>query len=254
MTVRTGGGDPASTLALLWRNQPQLGASRRGPKRRLSVDQIVATASARADASGLTGLSMRRLATDLGVTAMTLYTYVPGKSELLDLMTDAAYAELPQNPVAGDTWRERLATVARDNLDLYRRHQWLAEMVTSRPQLGPHLMAKYDRELQAMADTGLDDLDLDSVLTLLLDFVHSAARKLHEQSTSMQQTGLDDEQWWAANEPLLRTVFDATRFPTAVRVGSVAGEKHRGAYDAGYAFEFGLGRLLDGVAALVGHA
>ena len=76
---RTSGGDPARTLALLWRaGQP----SRRGPRPRLDVDTVVDAAIALADEQGLEAVTMRALAARLRVSAMTLYGYVPGKDEL----------------------------------------------------------------------------------------------------------------------------------------------------------------------------
>ncbi|HEY1176756.1 MAG TPA: TetR/AcrR family transcriptional regulator, partial [Phytomonospora sp.] len=64
--------------------------SSRGPKQGLTIEAIVRTAIALADAEGLAALSMRKVAERLGVGTMSLYTYVPGKPELLDLMLDAA--------------------------------------------------------------------------------------------------------------------------------------------------------------------
>src|SRR5687767_6127641 len=90
---RTSGGDPARTLALLWRAREP---SRRGPRPRLDVDAVVAAAIALADERGLAAVSMRALAKRLGVSAMTLYGYVPGKDELIDLMLDALYAAMPR--------------------------------------------------------------------------------------------------------------------------------------------------------------
>src|SRR6266536_4823913 len=102
-SVFPGSGDPARSLALLWRTSER--ASRKG-KPDLSVEVIVRTAIELADTAGLTALSMRRVAERLGVGTMSLYTYVPGKAELLDVMLDVVYAETtePTDP----TWRARL--------------------------------------------------------------------------------------------------------------------------------------------------
>ena len=116
----SGGGDPARTMALLWRG-PAEPVSRPGPRGGLGVDRIVAAAVQRADREGLAALTMRGLATELGVGAMTLYTHVPGKGELVDLMYDAVLGEVYPEPPAGD-WRERLTAVARANWELFVRH------------------------------------------------------------------------------------------------------------------------------------
>jgi AcrR family transcriptional regulator len=116
-------GDPRRSLELLWRtHQP----AARGPKQRLDLDQIVGTAIEVLDAEGLGTLSMRKVAERLGVGTMSFYTYVPGKSELVDLMFDQAVAG-PNERVEGP-WRERLEQIAHENWWRYHRHPWLLEI------------------------------------------------------------------------------------------------------------------------------
>ena len=81
------------TIDLLWFDEP---ASRRGRKKGLTVAQVVDAAIVLADAEGLDAVSMRRVAQELGVVPMTLYTYVPDKAALLDLMLDALYLRMPR--------------------------------------------------------------------------------------------------------------------------------------------------------------
>lgn len=80
----------------------------------------------------LDAVTMRRVADRLGVAPMTLYTYVPGKAELLELMLDAVYAAMPRADSTGRPWRERLAAVAQENKVLYDAHPWAAAVSTSR--------------------------------------------------------------------------------------------------------------------------
>ncbi|WP_432498705.1 TetR/AcrR family transcriptional regulator [Kineococcus gypseus] len=248
---RTSAGDPAHTLALLWRGTGGGAAPgpRRGPRRALDVDAVVAAAVALADEQGLAGLSMRRLAERLGVGAMSLYTYVADRDELLDLVLDSAYAAMPRRDTTGLPWRERVAAVAEENRELYRAHPWAAEVSTLRPPLGPGQTAKYEHELAAFDGCGLDDVAVDDCLTHLLVFVRACARDA--AAAREQRRDGDDEQWWAAAGPLLARVLDAARFPRAVRVGAAAGAAHGSAHDPEHAYEFGLQRLLDGLAALV---
>ena len=91
MSEEPGAGDPRLTMRLLWR---VAGRSRRGPKPTLDLDTIISCAIALADENGLSAVSMRSIAERLG-RAMSLYTYLPGKAELLDLMHDHALGELP---------------------------------------------------------------------------------------------------------------------------------------------------------------
>jgi AcrR family transcriptional regulator len=244
-SARTGAGDPARTLRLLWRD-PAAGP-RHGPRQGLTVSQVIDAATALADAEGLDAVTMRRVATSLGVVPMTLYTYVPGKAELLDLMLDSAYARMPRADTAGQPWRQRLAVIAAENRALFEAHPWAAAISTVRPPLGPGLIAKYEHELSALDGLGLDDVQIDDALTHLLAFVQAWARAAAD-ARSNRESGMDDEQWWAAHAPLLEEVLDPVAYPLAARVGTAAGTAHGAAYDPEHAYQFGLQVVLDGLA------
>jgi AcrR family transcriptional regulator len=226
----------------------------RGPKPGLSVEKIVGAAIEVADTEGIGALSMRRVADALGIGTMSLYTYVPGKAELVDIMLDAALGGMTEAGEPNEGWRAGLERVARENRALYHRHPWLLQVAaTSRPPLGPNVLAKYDRELRVVDGIGLSDVEMDSVLALVLEYVQGAARRSLEASQAEKSTGKTDDDWWRVNEPLLRKVFDPDRYPTASRVGPAATEAYQAAYDPEYAFEFGLQRVLDGIEVLVGE-
>lgn len=249
MTVEySGKGDPARSLALLWRTSER---TSRKSKPDLNVDRIVRAAIEVADAEGLQALSMRRVAEKLGVGTMSLYTYVPGKPELLDVMLDTVYGETARPDEVPGGWRGRLEVIARENWRLYLRHPWLLQVAASRPVLGPNVTAKYDYELRAVDGIGLTDVEMDSVITLVAGFVHGTARGAVEAAQAESRTGLSDEQWWAAHAPFFNRIADVERFPTAARVGQATGEALGAAYSAEHAFEFGLQRVLDGIEALV---
>ncbi|MGR6967636.1 TetR/AcrR family transcriptional regulator [Geodermatophilus sp. URMC 61] len=251
-TEFTGTGDPARSMALLWRTTDQ-SAPRPGPRPGLDVDRIVAAAVRLADAEGLAALSMRRVAGELGVGTMTLYTHVPGKGELVDLMLDTVLGETypDEGVVTGHGWRSRLEAVARANWELFLRHPWAVHVATGRPPLGPGLMRKYELELRAVDGLGLSELEMDLLVSLLNGFVRGSVGDVHERAAAERVTGTTEEQWWRATEPYLARVFDASRHPTAARVGPVAGEELQAAYVPERTFEFGLARLLDGVGVLV---
>jgi len=253
-TEFTGTGDPARSMALLWR-EPGAPSARPGPKSSLDVDRIVAAAMRLADAEGLAAVSMRRIAGDLGVAVMTLYSHVPGKGELVDLMLDGVLGELyPDEPaVTSGEWRARLTTVARANWDFFLRHPWALHVATGRPPLGPGLMRKYELELRAVDGLGLAELQMDLLVTLVNGFVRGTAGGVQEKADAERLTGITEDQWWAATEPYVAQVFDPERYPTAARVGPVAGEEV-GAYDPERSFEFGLERLLDGIGVLIRDA
>jgi AcrR family transcriptional regulator len=248
-TERTSAGDPARTLRLLWR-EPSPGANR-GPRRGLSVDAVVDAAMAIADSEGLDAVTMRRLADELGVVPMTLYTYVPGKAELLDLMLDAAYARMPRTDTTGRPWRHRVTAIAEANKELFERHPWAATVSTARPPLGPGQMAKYEHELAALDGLGLDDVEMDDCLTYLLGFVQACARATADVRAARHESAMTDQQWWQVNAPLLARVFDENAYPTAARVGAAAGATHGSAYHPDHAYAFGLQRILDAFDVLI---
>ena len=249
-TEFSGAGDPRRSIELLWGSGAP---ARRGPRPRLSVEEVVRAAVEVADEDGLAATSMRRVAERLDVTVMSLYTYVPAKAELTDLMVDRVLAPAaPADPVpAGGSWRERLERVARDNWATYHRPPWLLEVVTARPPLGPGVTARYDAELAAVDRIGLTDVEMDAVLSLVLGHVEGAARRSVDAALVVRRTGLTDEQWWKSAGPALAEVFDPERFPLASRVGAAAGEAYGGPGSPTHAFEFGLARILDGIDALV---
>ena len=241
--------DPARTLALLWRTEDP--APRRGRRPGLTVDGVVDAALTIADAEGLDTVTMRRIAQELGVVPMTLYTYVPGKDELLDLMLDTVYGRMRRGETTGLPWRARVTAVAEENRALFTEHPWAASVSTSRPPLGPGQMAKYEHELGALDGLGLADVELDAALAHLLAFVRSHARDAADALAAQRESRMDDEQWWAANAPVLARVLDETAYPLAARVGTAAGRAQGGAWNADHAWTFGLDLVLDGLAARV---
>jgi AcrR family transcriptional regulator len=247
-TVRSGGGDPSRSLALLWGSDQPTRA--RGPKPGLTVRGIVRAAIDLADSEGLDALSMRRVAERLGVGTMSLYTYVPGKSELVDVMLDAIHLEASAE-VPDGTWRQQLEAMARDQWALAREHPWMLHIATTRPPLGPGIIAKYERELRTVEGLGLDDIEMDSIITLINDYVAGAARSAINAVDVERSSGMDDAAWWAATGPWLAKVLDPEHYPVASRVGTTTGQHYQAVADPDHAFEFGLQRVLDGIELLV---
>jgi AcrR family transcriptional regulator len=244
MTIEfTGSGDPARTMALLWR-PPETSAVRRGPRSSLDVGRIVAAAVRLADSDGLSAVSMRRVAGKLGVPAMTLYSHVPGKGELVDLMVDTALGELypdDQAPTAGN-WRARVEAVARANRQFFLRHPWALSI--GQPPPGPNRMRKYEIELRSVDGMGLSEVQMDLLVTLLDGFVRGAVG-------GIAPTGSTAQDGAGPVETYAQQVLDPDRFPTAARVARVDGETVPDSGAPERAFEFGLERLLDGIGVLM---
>jgi hypothetical protein len=127
----------------------------------------------------------------------------------------------------------------------------MLHVATARPPLGPGITGKYDYELGALSGSGLGDVELDAALTLVLSFVHGAARPAAEAVQVASGSGQSDEQWWRASAPILEQVLDPAAYPLATRVGAAAGEAYQAASDPAGAFEFGLARVLDGLGVFI---
>ncbi|GAA4508888.1 TetR/AcrR family transcriptional regulator [Actinoallomurus oryzae] len=261
MTVeRSGGGDPERTLALLWRDHAAGradGRPARGRRPKLTVDRIVRAALAVADREGLAAMSMVRVAEEAGAGTMSLYTYVPGKAELIDLMVDAVLAERelpgPGDPRPGG-WREQIELYAERTRAAYRRHPWLREISTVRPPLGPGLMAQQEYLLSALSGIGLSPRQITAAAGTVVTFVHAAAATEAEYEQAERATGESADAWWAARGSFWEDYFDMTRHPTIARLW------REGGFDAGTsganaeAYEFGLQRMLAGIQTAVERA
>ncbi|MFC1405592.1 MULTISPECIES: TetR/AcrR family transcriptional regulator C-terminal domain-containing protein [Streptacidiphilus] len=227
---------------------PRPGRTAAGPQR-LSVAAIVRTATALADADGLTALSLRRTAADLGVTTMALYRHVPGKAQLLLMMADAAFAEfpLPEPPPHG--WRARLDAAARMQWAMFRRHPWLAQATSfTRPLLSPRALAHGEWVLRALDGLGLDPVTMIHVHAVLAAHVRGLAANLETEAEAVQDTGIDDTEWMDRHgTPALTSPRLAAALPLLASV-----PEH--SLDLDTLFEFGLARLLDGIAVLIGDA
>ncbi|WP_448006034.1 TetR/AcrR family transcriptional regulator [Agromyces bauzanensis] len=252
-TASDGRGEPDRTLRLLWRERLGEPVGSRGPKQRTSVDAVVDVAIRLADDEGIETISMRRIAERLGLKPMSVYTYVPGKAELIDLMVDRVAGEQPL-PELGGTLRERLEQVARLAWNEYVRHPWLLSIDTSRPQLGPNVADRWEWSLRAIEGLGLSDLDMDRVITLVVGYVSGPARS-HVDAERLRRTATEtDDEWWERNAPLLVQIMDPARFPISGRVGQAAGADDGAPADPEQAFWFGLGRVIDGIEAYVAAA
>ncbi|MCJ1678787.1 TetR/AcrR family transcriptional regulator C-terminal domain-containing protein [Streptomyces sp. APSN-46.1] len=125
------------------------------------------------DAEGLARFSMRRLAAELGVTAMSLYWYVDTKHDLLELALDRALGELALPAVSEpDAWPGRLRALACGYRELLAEHPWLAPLTAAYPNIGPHARA-FDAALQRLLDaTGLGDAGRTGAHLAVSHFLH----------------------------------------------------------------------------------
>jgi AcrR family transcriptional regulator len=218
----------------------------RGPKPGLTLDRIVAAGIKVAMTDGIGALSMTRVATELGVGTMSLYRYVAAKDELLTLMVDSALGTPPPgSPDEG--WRAGLTRWAVGLRDGYRRHPWALRVPISAPPLGPNNVAWLENALRTLASTPLSEQQKLSTVLLVSGFVRNEATLNLDLSV-----GARGAQVMPTYARMLGALIEHGDFPAladALASGALADED-----DPDGEFEFGLARILDGVAALIARS
>ena len=218
----------------------------------LRTADVVAAAVRRADDEGLAGVSMRRIAAELGVATMSLYSRVRSKDELLVLMVDAVFAESPPPAFApGDGWRSRVDAMAHLQWGVHLRHPWTPALLSlSRPQNSPHGMRHTEALLQAFDGFGLSATELMHAAVVVAGYVRGCATDLEAELRSQQDTGLTADQWIRAHEPAYEATVATGGFPMLASIGRAP------TIDLNLTtlFEFGLSRLLDGLASWLADA
>ncbi|MFJ6849184.1 TetR/AcrR family transcriptional regulator [Streptomyces sp. NPDC091271] len=240
----TGSGDIGRSLELLWGTGER---PSRGPKPGLTLDRIVTTAIGIADAEGLDVLSMRSLATELGTGTMTLYRYVPGKAELLDLMLDRVQGEpltVDASEVPGE-WRVAVDVMARTYLATLRAHPWLLKINQARTVLGPSALRGLELALTGLRGMGLTDPELIGVIITVNSFVEGLARTESHAAEAARETGLDDAAFWEGQRPYLERAMLSGDYP---HMAALSEDAFASDFDH---FAFGLGRIIDGFETLV---
>jgi AcrR family transcriptional regulator len=213
----------------------------------LSQDRIVRAAVAIADAEGLSGVSMRRLATDLGVATMSLYRHVSSKEDLMLYMADAAVGEepFPARPVR---WRASLEIVARLLWTVCRRHPWVAEVLSmTRPRATPHLLMYSEWALSVLRELGLSMQDMMYIHLNLFSHVRGLALSMAAESQARQDTGITNDEWMDSYAAEFQRITASGNYPTMEYVITLEFEQ-----DLDTMFEYGLRLLLDGIECRLG--
>jgi AcrR family transcriptional regulator len=213
----------------------------------LRTEQVVAAGIRLADQDGLAGVSMRRIAAELGVATMSLYPRVRGKEDLLVLMLDAVFAGSPPPvPAPGAGWRAQVEAIAGLQWQMYVRHPWLPSLLSlSRPQNAPHGMRHTEAVLAAFDGFGLDQAELMHATVVVAGYVRGCAIDLESELRAQQDTGLTADQWMRAHEPSFGATVATGAFPMLAAVS----DERSLELTLTTLFEFGLARLLDGLAA-----
>jgi AcrR family transcriptional regulator len=238
MLDKPGASPLAPGVALVWGFSP---APRRGPKPAHTVAEIVEAAMALADEQGVAGLSLPGIARRLGLTPTALYRYVSSKDELVLLLVDAATGVPPAT--MPDTWREGAAAWVRGLIGSYLAHPWLVDVPIRGAPVTPNKLAWLESLLGVLRATGLPTGDQLSCATLLDGYARSTAALARDLAAS-EVPPVQSPEVVGFLYPLL-----AERgYPLLAEM--LAGGQYADS-PSGPDVEFGLTRILDGIALLV---
>lgn len=242
----TGAELPAG-IALAWGEVP---TPQRGPKREFSLDQVLEAAVVLADADGIDAVTMPAVARVLGLTAMSLYRYVSSKDTLLLLLQERGMGLPPASITAANGWRPRLEEYAAASGAVYRRHPWMLDIAIMGVASTPNNLAWLEAGLAALAGTALSRHE--RVAVVLQVSGHARFRALVERGYTDRagEAGESLSGVVVSEARLLGRLVTADRFPELhATLGS--GALVDGSFES---FDFGLARLLDGVADYLGRS
>lgn len=228
-------------------------ASRRGPKPTLTLEEIVGTAMAIADAEGLDAVSMARVAKTLGYTTMSLYRYVASKDELLAHMQDAVLGPVPSDRPGDVDWRTGLTAWTRSALERFRHHPWFMDIPLKGPPLMPHNVEWLDWCLSHLTETPLAPLEKLSTALLLSGYAQNEVAR--ERSLRMGRGNEQPADEDVVYEAALRHLIDPARLPALSAVldeGTFTPPHDSRVVDGDdFMLDFGLHRILDGLERLM---
>ncbi len=205
----------------------------------LTRERVLAGAIAVADRDGIAALTIRSLATELGVKPMSVYHHVPGKDAILDGIVDAVFAEF-ELPVAGGDWRTELRARYASARAVLRRHPWAVALLESRVNPGPMTLRQHDAVLGTLYAAGFPAPAVAHGIAILDAFVYGFV--LQEAALPFE-TGAEIAD--LAEAMLSALPFDA--YPHLARF--TAEHVLQPGYDFRVEFDYGLDLLLDGLAA-----
>jgi AcrR family transcriptional regulator len=207
------------------------------PKRSpLTRERVLKAAIRLADREGIEAVSMRRLGTELGIEAMSLYTHVRGKEDLLDGMVELVIHEIPIHRDPGD-WKASLRTTILAARNVVLRHPWAPRIIETRDDPGASGLRYYDAVMGILRDGGFS-----------LEMTHHAIHLFGSRLLGFTQDLFDDSPGVdpEAMQQMAAALADSHPFVAEMALGAT----HDGALggcDDDVEFAFGLDLILDGL-------
>jgi len=149
----------------------RVGPTRYVPDMQLTRSRIIATAIELIEADGIEAVTMHRLATELGCSLISLYSYVPSTSALLDGVGHQVMSAVKTSPMPNECWQERLLAQARAFRSVAREHPRCTMLAISRPPTSARMARPAEAALAALRDAGFADQDAVWILRTLLAYI-----------------------------------------------------------------------------------
>jgi len=203
----------------------------------LSVERVLQAAVALADRDGIESLSMRKLADELGVAAMSLYYYVPNKERLIDGMIDVVFSDI-ELPSTGIDWKDALRRRARSTREALNRHRWAVGLMEGRGKDGEANARLHDAVLGCLREAGFSIEQTVQAYSVQDAYIYGFA--LQESVLPFESA---DESAVVAEEQGWDEAALAAQYPYLAEV--VAGHVAKVGYDFDEAFDYGLDLILD---------
>jgi AcrR family transcriptional regulator len=209
------------------------------PREQLTEERVLRTAVALADRHGIEWLSMRKLADELGVSAMSPYYYVPNKERLIDGMVDIVFSEIEPPSLELD-WKTAMRRRAVSTREALNRHRWAIGHMEGRTDHGPANLRLHDAVLGCLRAAGFS-LEMTVHAYSVQDaYIYGFVL----QETDMSSETPDD---FAAEAQRQMDAYQdvLADYPHLVEV--VGGYVAKAGYDYAAEFLFGLDLILDGL-------
>jgi AcrR family transcriptional regulator len=223
------------------------------PKRRrgLTRDAIVQAAIQLADTRGVEALTMQAVARALGAfTPMSLYRYVYSKENLVDAMLDAVLDEVELPTPFSPDWRADVYALETRTWATFMRHPWYAQLVHTRPPLGPNALRRTEYLLHIFHTLGTDLGTAMGYVSLVERLVIGLALQVGEEARAQPDVDLSTPAGaTAALAPLRALVSSSDAYPNLARWAAAPSGP-----SPAEQLEIGLTMILDGIAARYPHA
>ncbi len=226
--------------------------SRKREQPALSRDLIVAEAIKLMDADGIDALSMRHLGTRLNAGATSLYRHVANRDELIELVVDEVYGEITAPEVTDPAaWREAVAVCAGSVRDMILRHPWMASVLggVGLSYLGPNVMRLNERMLDMLHKAGFDPEEANFAISAVISYVIGIGISEGAYLSMIARSGKTEQEW--ADE-LRPAVAQAIEDHPLLRDELNRYEGRSPQEDRDLNFDYGLQRMLDGLAVRLG--